>query len=288
MAYDLIEDLRTQLCDPINLPTLRAIVPDILAVADNPRTGIKDIERIVEKDQSCVLKILNLANSAYYGFSRQISSIKEAILVIGFDGVKHAALSVGMTECFNTTHVTHKKMLDGLWAHSMATATAASALARRSGGVAESFAYFAGLVHDFGKVILTSHFGPRYAEIFFQSKEEGIPISLLEQSELGIDHETVAGWVVESWNLPDEIQAVVANHHRGFAIDRPNDPIAAVALADVLAYASGVGDGGNGRPPRIHPSLVPKFSLTEEAIGEIVSDLQSQADRFEVMHQIAA
>ena len=84
----------------ISIPSVPSVVHSILEVIDNPDSDARDVQAVVEQDQTCAMKLLRLANSAYYGFSRQVSTIREAIVIIGLEGVKNVALSLGVAECF--------------------------------------------------------------------------------------------------------------------------------------------------------------------------------------------
>jgi HD-like signal output (HDOD) protein len=275
-----VRDLREKLLAQDGIPTLPTIVQDIMEVTANPRSGVKDVEKVVEKDQSCSIKLLKLSNSAYYGFSRQITTIKQAIVIIGLEGVKNAAVSLGMAGCFAKGAKGNSDVFPRLWVHSMATATAAQILAKNSKGVSESFAYLSVLIHDFGKVVLLGHFREKYSKVFNQAKEEKVPISLVEQSELGIDHETVASWISEAWDLPATIKEVAKNHHSGYHLDQTDKSILLVGLADAVAYASGVGDGGNGRPPKVDDSYLQTLGLTQDTANLAIAELKKQKDRF--------
>jgi len=282
-----VEELRAALLDESRIPSLPTIVQDILAVAEDPRSGVKDVEKVVEKDQSCSIKLLKLSNSAYYGFSRQISTIKQAILIIGLEGVKSTAMGLEMAQCFLKGAKGGEEVLGKLWVHSMAVATAAQILAKRSKATTEAFAYLSGLVHDFGKVVLAGHFAEDYVEVFKRAKEEKVPIALMEQSEFGVDHETVASWVAEAWDLPDAIREIAKNHHKGYHLEQTNKAILLVGLADAVAYASGVGDGGNGRPPRVDAHFLHTFGASMQIGEEVVAELRKNADRFSAMLTMA-
>jgi putative nucleotidyltransferase with HDIG domain len=283
----MIENLREQLVNVENIPSLPMIVQDILQVTEDPKSGVKDVQEVVERDQSCAVKLLKLSNSAYYGFSRQITTVKQAIVIIGLEGVKSAAMSLSMAGCFKEGARDQQQVLSDLWAHSMATATAAQMLAKKSKATSEAVAYCAGLTHDFGKVILAGHFGVRYLEMFRQAREEKVPITLLEQSEFGVDHETVANWIAEAWDLPDEIREIAKSHHSGFRVDQTNKGILLVGIADALAYAAKVGHGGNGRPPVLDGQFLKLIGLDSTVGNEVVVEIKKQADRFSALLQLA-
>jgi putative nucleotidyltransferase with HDIG domain len=276
-------ELRAKLEESGNLPSLPTIVQDILDVTEDPRSGVKDVQAVVEKDQTCSVKLLKLSNSAYYGFSREISTIKQAILIIGLEGVKSAAMSLGMADAFIKGAKDSREVLTQLWVHSMAVATASQQLAKDSKLVAESVAYLAGLIHDFGKVILAGHFGERYVQVFERAKQDRLNIAEVEKVEFGVDHETVAAWVAQAWDLPEKIQKVVSQHHSAFSKVPINPEVLVVGIADALAYESGVGHGGNGQPTKLHDGLLEDLEIPPSRAREVVLQLRKEEDRFAVL-----
>jgi hypothetical protein len=123
--------------------------------------------------------------------------------------------------------------------------------------------------------------------MFRQAREEKVPITLLEQSEFGVDHETVANWIAEAWDLPDEIREIAKSHHSGFRVDQTNKGILLVGIADALAYAAKVGHGGNGRPPVLDGQFLKLIGLDSTVGNEVVVEIKKQADRFSALLQLA-
>lgn len=286
----------------IDLDTLRAelqgieavkcppsILQEILLVVENPRSGAKEVENIVERDMSCSLKLLKLANSAYYGFSRQVKTIREAIVIIGLDGVKNVAMSLAVADAFKKGTPAERKFLEDLWVHSMATATAASMLAKEvASEISPSLAYCSGLVHDIGKVIFKEHFGANYMEVFGKAREGKLPISLVEEDELGVDHARVGGWVADAWDLPEVITWVLREHHsKTGPWDRAEKPIGLLALADAIAYESKAGHGGNFKPRRTdHPTFA-SLGVDDKTIKAVQAEIIKRAGRFGELLRLA-
>ncbi len=275
-----IEALRKKFEAVENLPSLPTVVQEILNVTNDPRSGAKDIQAVVENDQTCSVKLLKIANSAYYGFSRQVSSIKEAIVIIGTEGVKNVAMSLGVAECFLQLGKANQQFLNDLWVHSMGTATAAQVLAKKAQGISPSYAYCSGLVHDFGKVILAGEVGEGYFELFKKAKEEKKSLMEIEKAVLGITHQQVAGWVARSWELPDLVIESVELHHDAFKLEPPLPHVLLTAIADALSYEAKVGDAGNGSPRRIDANDLVKARIDEKTKEMAISEMLKNRDRF--------
>ena len=283
-----IEELRSRIEQDGNIPSVPTIVQDILEVTGNPRSGARDVQAVVEKDPSCAMKLLRLANSAYYGFSRQVTNVREAIVIIGIEGVKNVAMSIGVAECFLKGDKTGQDFLKDLWIHSMACAVAAQELAKRVGFNPESQAYCGGLIHDVGKIVLLNHFGLAYTRVVHHCKTESASLQKSEETLFGASHTHVGGWVADLWDLPKVVKASMTDHHMEIRADRADKFLLIVAIADILAYSVGVGHGGNGAPPKATPQLVSSLALGQSEIAEISAVIRRQAGQFDALLEIAS
>ena len=260
-----------------------ALLQEILAVTENPSSGAKDVQAMVERDMSCSVKLLKLANSAYYGFSRQIKTIREAIVIIGLDGVKNVVMSLGIAEAFTKGTPTEKVFLSNLWVHSMATATASSVLSKSLTSVSPSVAYCAGLLHDFGKVIMSQHFGSIYEQVIIKARDEKLSILSVERSLLGVDHTTVGSWIAEAWDLPEVVVEILRGHHGNGPWGEDRRYIPLVGIADALAYESRVGHGGNYRPHRYDDYCYSSLKLEDSLTSAVVAEIRKESSRYSAM-----
>ncbi|GMV66824.1 MAG: HDOD domain-containing protein [Candidatus Omnitrophica bacterium] len=275
--------LRSELQVEDDFKSPPSLLQEILAVTEDPRSGAKDVQAIVERDMSCAVKLLRLANSAYYGFSRQIKTVREAIVIIGLDGVKNVAMSLGVAEVFTKGTPAEKAFFNNLWIHSMATATAASLLSRKVPNVVPSLAYCAGLLHDFGKVILFHHFGVEYEEVINRAAETKSSLLALERKFLGVDHALVGYWIAETWDLPQVVTETLQMHHDSGPWDYARQHIPLVGIADVLAYESRVGNGGNFSARRYDDPFFNPLRFDEAQIKSVMNDLRKESSRFAAM-----
>jgi len=193
------------------LPTLDASVQKILEVAQNPKSSAAEMEEVISKDQSLSGKVLKIVNSAYYGFPRQISSISQAIVVLGFQAVKNLALTSSVKDMFRETHKGTLNM-KALWLHSMATAIASEIIADYLGYQKKEEAFTAGLLHDIGKLVMNM-FVPELKEVVEKVGKEGLTFFEAEQKILDVNHAVVGKYLLDNWNLPNPIIMAVLYHH---------------------------------------------------------------------------
>ena len=141
----------------INLPTLPTIVSKMLQLVDNPKTSAGALARLISTDQALTARILRLANSAYYGFPRRISTVNTAIVVLGFNAVKDMGLSLSVFDMFRDPAPSGSFDIMRFWEHSMGCGIAARMMSRRYRPDLAGEGFVAGLLHDIGKAVLKQY-----------------------------------------------------------------------------------------------------------------------------------
>ncbi len=251
--------LRTVYARVQTLPALPAVVPRILALAADPEVGAREITGVVSRDPALAADVLKVANSAYYGFRREIDSLDRAVALLGVNMVRSLAVSVGVARALPPARTEGFRQAD-LWVHSAAVTTAVRGLCRRAGRADGEQLFLAGLLHDVGKVVLAHHFPGPFARALAAARADGVPLPEAEQSEVGLDHAAVGGMLLDRWNFPEVLRSPVAGHHGG----RADGAVALVAAADALARRAGIGDGGNPAPAQALSAGLPAGVLAAE------------------------
>src|SRR5204863_2918180 len=127
-----------------DLPTLPVIAQKVLMLADDDETSAEKLTALISSDQALSVKVLSLANSAYYGYRAKIGTVRHAVIVIGTNMLKQLSLSVLVCGTIGRGGKDRAKF----WKHSFGTATASSVIARRTGISDDDLSYMAGLIHD--------------------------------------------------------------------------------------------------------------------------------------------
>ncbi len=201
------EELRSRILEIIKISTIPSMMKKIIEVAEDPFSTVTDLEKLIEKDPAIASRVVAVSNAVFYGFSRKINSISQAILVLGFDMVKGLAVS---TTVFNIRQPGFAKELAALWGHSFESALASVLLARKTGLVTKESAFLAGLLHDIGVPIMVQTCGIRYIETY--KAGEG---SLDKEEELfGGSHAEAGAWFADKCKLPQDCVLAIRHHHR--------------------------------------------------------------------------
>jgi len=195
----------TRILDADGLPTLPAVAIEAVRLMEGESSSFQSIAQLIKNDQVLAGRILHYANSAYAGIGRQVSSISQAISLLGFNTVRSIILSVSVFDCFASQFAKQKQSLVNFWLHSIGVAVIAEKLAQRLAFPSPEEAYMAGLIHDLGKLMYYKQFPEKFQEVCRELEQRGAfstrPTSHLdiEKAILDIDH-TEVGWLIaERW-----------------------------------------------------------------------------------------
>ncbi|MCL2001211.1 MAG: HDOD domain-containing protein, partial [Planctomycetes bacterium] len=174
-----------------DLPTLPVVVGEITKRIANPATNAADIGKLIERDQALTSRVLRLVNSSYYGFPRQIKSIKHAVVILGFSKIKSVVITTAVLRAFKKSRANGFD-ITRFWQHSLAAAISAKALAETFGiGHAAEEAFIGGLLHDIGKVVMEQFQSAIYSPVLQHARDNGLLLLEAEKQLLGLTHDMV-------------------------------------------------------------------------------------------------
>lgn len=244
------------------LAALPQVVMQVIELTGNQNTAAFEVERVIGNDQALTAKILTLANSSYYGVPRRISSIREAIVFLGFKTVRNLAMTVTSFNLFLGKSDAQSLARRAQWKHSLNAGLCGKHIASAVPGAAISEElYTAALLHDIGKVLMHQHLTRLFVQAAHAAEERGVAFHQVEQEFLPFTHAEVGAALATRWNLPPVLVEAIGYHHH--PADAPSEPhtCAAVTLANDLANA--FGDGAEGETPAV---IAGELALSEDAI----------------------
>jgi len=207
-----------------------AVASRITASIDDPSIDAKQLETIIESDPAVALRLLRVANSAMYGFSREISSISHAIVVLGYRTVKDMCISIAAAGAFSEGKRAQRER-ESLLRHSLACGVIARQLATQLDNVDSAEAFLGGVVHDIGKLFFHDVVPDEYAQIL---PESGAAITSIEEQAFGMSHADAGERCSLDWGLPDSITEVIKCHHAPESASFEQQLVKVVALANFL------------------------------------------------------
>lgn len=221
-----------------NLPTPPIVFHQIQKVISDPKVSATNIAAILAEDPAMSVKVLKLTNSAFYGLTREVESVKQAVVFVGMEAIKNLVLSASVLDMFKGKNV-DTEFQEKFWRHSLATAFCARILAKqlhRCGIVDPDTAFSAGLLHDIGKIVIACFLPAEYAR--FQERRQPDTQSATWQIEadvLGYTHAQIGALLAVQWKLPHKLGESITFHHTPNA-HGGQDPIVAVTyLANYVA-----------------------------------------------------
>ena len=235
------------------VPPLPDFVVRLLAVLNQPETEPAQLESYLQNDQVLVAKLLGMVNSPFYGLNRNVTTIKDAVMVLGFRGVRSLVLASSTARFLQCDHSCYGHDHKGLWRHAVCVAAASRQLASHAGLDAEAREqlFVAGLLHDIGKLLLAP-----YLTDGRRRQHATKPLTVeLERQLVGIDHTEAGALVAAKWNLSRAIQELLTSHHDKSPQLDPELRVwaACVRLADSVAHQLGHGYV-QGQAPGLAPS----------------------------------
>ena len=205
------EDLAGWLISHARLPSLPHVLIEIYQELESETAGIERMIQLLETDPGLTARSLQLGNSAYYGSSRQVTRIADAILRVGPFDLWALLISTEVKSLFFGISPNLIDM-NRFWRHSLFTACACRKLAEANRLTSPGDLFIAGLIHDIGKLLLLQQLPVEYAEIIDQHTF-GDELCHLEESKLGINHALLGGRLLDSWSFPEKLVRLTANHH---------------------------------------------------------------------------
>jgi putative nucleotidyltransferase with HDIG domain len=274
-----------------NLPTPPIVFAQIQKVINNPDTSVTDIASILSEDPAMSVKVLKLTNSAFYGLSREIDSIKHAVMIIGLEAVKNLVLSASVLNMFKASD-SNREYHEGFWRHSLATAFAARLIAKKfkSGRVFNPDpAFSAGLVHDIGKMVICCFMGKEHQLImeYLKAQTELTDMNA-EQAILNYDHAGLGRQLAVNWKLPSRLADSIGYHHQPQVTNMSDDFAYLISFADHIALVGLPVGSVERKRPEINPPTAEFFGVQPTDIEEYKTALFEEYMKAETFMRIAA
>jgi putative nucleotidyltransferase with HDIG domain len=220
------------------LPPFPAIAHRILALANKDSVGAYEVGAVIKLDPSFSAEVLSFANSALFGARCRVTSLTQAVALLGMNRVRSMATFVAVNDM--VTSSTRAPALRKVWLHSVVTAIIAeeaASICRLDG----EFAYTAGLLHNLGTLGLMSAYAEEYCRMLEVSNDFGFDLLQTERDLFEIDHCAAGAYLARDWSFPDKLAATIASHHdEPVANERSVENIVKVSwrLTDALGYAA--------------------------------------------------
>jgi putative nucleotidyltransferase with HDIG domain len=225
-----------------DLPPLPQVATRAIRISADSDTSSKQLQNLIRTDQALSSQLLRIANSAMFGRMREVATLTEAILTLGFSTARSVVIASSVKNLYSRGPASLKERI--LWEHALATAITGSAFSKSMRFSVTEEVFLAGLMHDIGKSAMALKFPESYITLLCRIHEQGGDGIGLELDTFGFDHAMVGEALLRSWNLSEGIQATVRWHHEPLqAPPEHRRVVALVALGNQVAIDLQIGLG---------------------------------------------
>ncbi len=240
-----------------------------------------EVVKILRCDSVLTAKLLRVCNSASVGMRAPVSSIDQAVLLLGHNTIFRMVCALGYGGTMGFCHNQASVKANGLWNHSLAAACTTEALAVIGSdyNFEPQVAFTAGLLHDIGKLVLDQLLTPQNRlTIENLVAHEAASRADAEKEVFGVDHSDVGACLLRNWHLPEIIVEAVANHHHPVSMPRPQLS-SVVAVADKLIHFVNRMPSNGRRSEAVDEETAQTLGLERSLFEQIIPIAQRSVDQ---------
>lgn len=265
---------------PASLGSYAPVLDEIEAVLESPQCSLASVGEAIEKDPDLTARLLKLGNSAFYGFSTRLSTVAEAVSLIGIQQVQDLILASSIIDQFDGIPPEYINM-ESFWRHSLACGTCARILAlERRLPKADKF-FVAGLLHDVGRLVLFLQAPAAARRVFDYYHAERTLLKDAEKQVLGFDYADIAQALLQRWRYPEVLTNAVG-HHRGSGLQsQMRIEQAVVQFSDYLVNAMQMGSSGERLIPPLQSKTWELLGLSDPSLETLISTIDEQMEAVE-------
>jgi len=218
-----------------NFPPLPTVAGRVMELTADPETTAQDLMKVVNADQSLAIMILKMANSPFFGLSRSVASLKQALMILGFKEIRNMVLARAVFDSFKYVDQGNKFEMQQFWRHSFVCGLGARIIGAELKWTGHDF-FVAGLIHDIGKLVMHMTFPMEFSrtvEIAGPAKQMAFEA---EKSIFGVTHDEVGMMLLKRWMFPETLISAVGYHHRPQETKEEPRFSLVVHAADILAH----------------------------------------------------
>lgn len=272
--------IQQRLDDTLELPPLPETAQRIIHLRVNPNAVMGDLVDVVESDPSLAAQVVSWASSSFYAAAGQVRSVHDAVSrVLGFDLVMNLAMGLALGRALKQPSDQPEGYV-GYWQQAIWQAQSAGILAsmmRRGERPAFGLAYLAGLLHNFGYLVLAQVFPPHF-KLACRTWEVNshLDTAIIEHHLLGVTREQIGAQLMSNWGMPDEINTAIRHQKDPHYAGPFNVYPKLLWLGRQLLTARGIPLGvGENVPDSMFEELGLNRDRVEEQFDELVQNRAS-------------
>jgi HD-like signal output (HDOD) protein len=283
------DELERLLAGAEALPPCPPVLAKVAEVCRDPNSSARDLGNVIATDEALTSRLIRLVNSAYYGLRGTISTVTQAVVILGYREIRNMVYAFRAEDVFSSGRVAGGIDLVRLWDHCLQVAVLARELSYRLRYPIPEEVFVSGIVHDIGQVVMNHLLGATYRKFLELRPADDADLEAAEVAAFGIGHAEVGRRLAERWDFPESLQLAVACHH---ALPESEEGLSGIApfvfAADrvVLARAGHRSPGQvlEGLPGRVVEFLRLDAGRLEESAGRADSEHARIRGSFDLLH----
>lgn len=273
-------DILQKISEGGDLPTLSPIAVKIINLAADETSSAKDIAGVITLDPALTARLLKVVNSPFYGFANEISSIPQAVAILGMKAVRTLSLCISILETFPLDGESKFDYQD-FWQRSFASAVSCKLTAQKLGLHIEEEAFIAGLTQNIGSLIFVRYFPERYGRLLKRYYLGGADLSGVEEKIWGIDHAKLGHEVFSQWKMPIILGKTILYHHAPETVPEEDTKLKKLVT---LAYLSDIAshvlydENKGANLHKLKEEYKTMLQLEEDEIDEIMEHITKETE----------
>ena len=255
----------------------RSGVKIMALLKDESNTSVSEIEKILRYDPGLTANFLKLANSPFFGIPSKVSSVKQAIVLLGTNRLKQIVLATCASDVLGTALPGYNLAAGDLWRHSIAVSNAAVALAKYKKLPEPNNIFTPGLLHDIGKLIL-GRFVEKHFKVINKLLSDGLPLEVAENMVLETDHAEIGAQILTQWSFPSDVVNAVRLHHNPELMHNKNLENDLLYLANLFCQLNGTGNRNDIDSVSIYPALRNRLRIEQNKLSSIYDQITNWVD----------
>lgn len=258
-------------------PSLPVVVEKLQRELGNIHSSPTSLEAIIKLDTALVVRLLKLSNSAFYGFPFKIATVPQALMMIGLSELRTLSLACALAKMFAGISSSLVDM-ESFWRHSVACGICAKEIAIRQQEPNPDQFFIAGLIHDFGRLILFKNLADKTLKALSMAAEKKISIIQAETLTFSFNHADLADRILKNWKFPESLTETVKSHHHPQTSSRYFKQQMIIHVADVIVDAMGVGSSGEGYITTSSSVNLDFFNNNKNTLLSVIEEVDVRTD----------
>jgi putative nucleotidyltransferase with HDIG domain len=259
-----------------SFPSLPRTGTKLLSIIDKQNTTVAEIEKVLRYDPGLTINFLKLANSAFFGIPSKVSSVKQAITLLGFGRLKHIVLATCTNGIMDNEVLGWDLRPLNLWQHSIIISNVATGLAKYKKLSDTNDLFTSALLHDIGKLAL-GKFVKEHLNVIKEIISQGVPAVVAENMVLETDHAEIGAQILAQWSFPPDVVNVVRYHHNPDILHNKNVKTDLLHLADLFCQMNSINDGNPTNLNSILPALRKRLGFEKDRLESFSNQISTWA-----------